>query len=148
MAKKRSLTRIFKRKTTDEATRFYAMHHGVPWTQAYIAELDNDNDDDARLIESFPTIATVDDNPGTGRTVDKYFFQPIGRKIERFAMRITITSLPPWKISQYFDTTLDLYVNVVYSFHSNIGQALAGLGELKRGSTIIAGLKSLVKQTQ
>ena len=90
MAKKRSLTRIFKRKTTDEATRFYAMHHGVPWTQAYIAELDNDNDDDARLIESFPTIATVDANLGTGRVLDTYFFQPAGWQIEKLAMRFTI----------------------------------------------------------
>ena len=104
-------------------------------------------DDNCSMI-TIDTMETIDDNPGTGRTVDKYFFQPIGRKNERFAMRITITSLPPWRISQYFDTNLDLYVNVVYSFHSNIGQALAGLGELKRGSTIIAGLKSIVKQTQ
>ena len=93
------------------------------------------------------TMETMDDNPGTGRTVDKYFFQPIGRKIERFAMRITIASLPPWKITQYLDDNLELYSGIPHC-KVGIGQALTFLGRLKRGSTVITGLKSLVKQTR
>ena len=98
----KSLTRVlFKRKSIEEANRFYAMHPGIPWTQAYITELDDDNDDDARSIESFSTTATVDDNPGTGRVLDTYFFQPAGRRIERLAMRFTIRYLHPWRIEAF-----------------------------------------------
>ena len=140
------IAKPFKRRPDVDSSYYY---NGLLfYTDISALQPRQEEDDDNCSMITIYTMETTDDNPGAGRTVDKYFFQPIGRKIERFAMRITITSLPPWKISQYFDTTLDLYVNVVYSFHSNIGQALAGLDELKRGSTIIAGLKSLVKQTQ
>ena len=79
MAKKMSPARIFKSRYTKEASRFYAMHPGILGAQFHITVLDEDNDDDARSIESFSTTATVDDNPGTGRVLDTYFFQPAGR---------------------------------------------------------------------
>ena len=41
---------------------------------------DNTSDSDH---ESFSTNATMDDNIGTGRSVDKYFYQPAGRAVER-----------------------------------------------------------------
>ena len=90
---------------------------------------------------------TIDDNPGVGRTLDKYFFQPLGRRVERFAMRISIASLPPWRISQYFASDL-LMEGFGLPDPQSIDRALALLNRRKGGSTIVAGLKSLVKQTQ
>ena len=34
--------------------------------------------------------ATMDNIPGTGRTIDMYFYQPVGRAIEKFALKIAI----------------------------------------------------------
>ena len=41
-------------------------------------------------IRSYSTTATMDDNPGTGRLIDKHFYQPVGRAIEKFALKIAI----------------------------------------------------------
>ena len=102
MAKMKSLTRVlFKRKSIDEANRFYTMYPGIPWAQAHITEMEDDDDGDTRSIESFSTTATVDDNPGTGRVLDTYFFQPAGRRIERLAMRFTIRHLHPSRIEAF-----------------------------------------------
>ena len=49
MAKKSLLTGVFKRKFTEEASRFYAMHPGILGAQAYITVMGEDNDDDARF---------------------------------------------------------------------------------------------------
>ena len=45
----------------------------MPQTPEYIIDSEDD-DDDTRSIETFSTTATVDDNPGTGRVLDKYFY--------------------------------------------------------------------------
>ena len=47
-------------------------------------------DDDTLTINSFSTNATVDNNPGPGRTIDTYFYQPAGRAIEKLALKIAI----------------------------------------------------------
>ena len=154
MAKNRSLMRIFKRKSTDEASRFYAMFPGILGAQAYITGMDNDNDDDASSIESFSTMATVDDNPGTGRVLDTYFFQPAGRRIERLAMRFTIRHLHPSRIEAYIaGGGIILYSMFDIKFTLSIA-----LREIDRvhllwptvvfGPTVISGLKSLVRQAQ
>ena len=49
-----------------------------------------EDEDDTMSISSFSTNATMDDNPGTGLTIDKYFYQPVGRAIEKFALKIAI----------------------------------------------------------
>ena len=44
------------------------------------------NTDDNISIHSFSTfstMATMDDNPGTGRALDKYVIQPLAKKLER-----------------------------------------------------------------
>ena len=147
MAKNRSLMRIFKRKSTDEASRFYAMFPGILGAQAYITGMDDDNDDDASSIESFSTMATVDDNPGTGRVLDTYFFQPAGRRIERLAMRITIRHLHPSRIEAFIDSGLRPLS------YPDIKRTLSiALQDIDRGHfsgpTVISGLKSLVRQAQ
>ena len=57
---------------------------------AYIEEHSKDGDahGNATLISSCSTNATMDDIPGTGRTLDMHFYQPVGRAIERFALKV------------------------------------------------------------
>ena len=57
------------------------------YSSAYIG---NEDEDDTTSISSFSTNATMDDNPGTGLTIDKYFYQPVGRAIEKFALKIAL----------------------------------------------------------
>ena len=54
-------------------------------TNAYIEDVD-----DTSSISSFSTNATMDNIPGTGRTIDMRFYQPVGRAIEKFALKIAI----------------------------------------------------------
>ena len=54
-------------------------------TNAYI-----EDEDDASSINSCSTNATMDNIPGTGRTIDMRFYQPVGRAIEKFALKIAI----------------------------------------------------------
>lgn len=139
------IAKPFKRKPDVDSSYYY---NGLLfYTDISALQPRQEEDDDDCSMITIDTMETMDDNPGTGRTVDKYFFQPIGRKIERFAMRITIASLPPWKITQYLDDNLELYSGIPHC-KVGIGQALTFLGRLKRGSTVITGLKSLVKQTR
>ena len=46
--------------------------------------------DDTSSTNSFSTMATLDNIPGTGRTLDMHFYQPVGRAIEKFALKIAI----------------------------------------------------------
>ena len=54
-------------------------------TSAYIEDVD-----DTSSISSFSTNATMDNIPGTGRTIDMCFYQPVGRAIEKSALKIAI----------------------------------------------------------
>lgn len=104
-----------------------------------------DADDAASSILTFSTTATTDNIPGAGRSVDTFFYQPVGKWIERFAMRISISSLHPTQISRYIEAQLlyhdygPLFVRSQLNPHEVIART---------GPTFVAGLKSLVKQTQ
>ena len=137
---------LFKKNEFDEACRFYASRPSDLRQHAFITELD-DNDDDARSIESFSTMATIDDNPGTGRVLDTYFFQPAGRRIERLAMRFTIRHLHPSRIEAFISG------DIVYFPWLNLKLTLSiALRRIDRtdssGPTVVSGLKSLVRQAQ
>lgn len=58
----------------------------------------DETEDDTNSMSSFSTTATMDDNPGAGMTVDKYFYQPAGRRIEKLAFRIAMPLLSPGRI--------------------------------------------------
>ena len=101
-------------------------------------------EDDALSISSLSTNATMDNNPGPGRLIDTYIYQRLGRKIERFAARINISTLHPSQIVQrlnlkptpwrtYLDGSTDETIKEVSLLH---------------GSEVVAGLKCLVKQTR
>ena len=149
MAMMKSLTRVlFKRKSIDEANRFYAMYLSIPWAQAHITEMEDDDDGDTRSIESFSTTATVDDNPGTGRVLDTYFFQPAGRRIERLAMRFTIWHLHPSRI-EAFIAPEKIGLLPWHGTKLTLSIALRNVGRWYfSGTTIISGLKSLVRQAK
>ena len=143
----KSLTKVlFKRKSIDEASRFYAMYSGIPWTQAYVTDLNDDNDGDVRSIKSFSTTATVDDNPGTGRVLDTYFFQPAGRVIERLAMRLTIRHLHPGRIEAFLHggSEFSPWQLPMISF----GVTLRAFEKPGFFSLYHSGLRSLVRQAQ
>lgn len=107
-----------------------------------------DDDDNNNSITSFSTTATADNLPGTGRTVDTYIFQPVGRRIERLAMRFTIASLHPACIAQYIETDETEYFPYSFNWYT-LNEVVADLcGYRQNGSTILAGMKGLVKQTQ
>ena len=67
--------------------------------------IDGEVKDDSSSIISASTNATMDDNTGAGRTIDKHFYQPAGRAIERFAfkigMRFNICHPPPVQILRF-----------------------------------------------
>lgn len=107
---------------------------------------DSDDIDDGSSIISTSTTATADNQPGTGRFLDTYILQPTGRCIERLAMRFTIASLHPARIAQYIEASPPGRPD----FHRcTLNNAIAWLCSVRRnGSTIVAGMKGLVKQTQ
>lgn len=108
----------------------------------------DDIGDDVVSISSCSTTATEDNIPGTGRSIDMHFYQPAGRWIERFAMRFTISSLHPARITQYIEADgADYEPAFLDSWTLNV--AVAWYCDMfSNGTTVIAGVKALVKQTQ
>lgn len=154
MSKERSILPSLIRRQNNEEDRFHSMYAGIPrpGLPAYITGVDDDNESgdvsDARSIESYSTTATVDDNPGTGRVLDTYFFQPAGRKIERLAMRFIISRLHPWRISAFINRNFgDSSWITPKRTLEEVLQKINGIAN-GSGPAIIAGLKSLVRQTQ
>ena len=141
-------TKLFRRNSNKERERFYDMCLRMPQTPAYLIDSEDD-DDDTRSIQTFSTTATVDDNPGTGRVLDKYFYQPAGRGIERLALRFTIRYLHPWRISEFLNAfARDGFYNDLKE-RSTLEMTLHHIDRSgSRGSTTVAGLKSLIRQAQ
>lgn len=114
-----------------------------PYSHANIREVD-----DGGSMISIMTMETVNNQPGTGRLIDTYIFQPMERRIERLAMRYTIASLHPARIAQYIEAE-HTYFNPGFDDQVTLNDAIAGLCRYRRnGSTVVAGMKGLVKQTQ
>lgn len=99
--------------------------------------------DEEHSVSSFSTNATMDNNIGPGRMLDK-LYQYLGRKVEWSILRISIASLHPITILNcLWDET-----------HVCIERAGRPMSEIiasihrRKGSAAVAGLKSLVHQTQ
>lgn len=107
----------------------------------------NVDEDDTSSISSFSTTATADNIPGAGRTVDMFFYQPVGRWIERLAMRLAISSLNPDQILRYIEAKAVLYY-FLDAKNLPLHDAINTIRGRPNGPTIFAGLKTLVKQTQ
>lgn len=112
-----------------------------------------DNYDSGSSINSFSTTATANNLPGTGRAVDTYIYQPMGRRIERLAMRFSISSLHPARITEYIEMDRE-HTDYEPAFAESISlkESIASLSQYyilyPNESTILAGIKGLVKQTQ
>ena len=123
-------------------------------TGAYIENVDEE-EDDRSSISSHSTNSTVDDNPGPGRLVDKYLYQRLGRKLEKVAIRLGFVNPDPSQIVPFFTRLYTLrWFTPVYSasLSSSLRSITSRHGNSDhrhdRDSALIAGLKSLVKQSQ
>lgn len=101
----------------------------------------------APTVSSFSTMATMDDNPGPGRVIDKHFYQTVGRKIELLAGRIVINYVPPGAILNY------MYLNSSFGHGISIPKSTPGpvsdvMTKWDEGNTVMDGWKALVKQIQ
>lgn len=105
----------------------------------YSCEVDGD-DDDTNSMWSISTNSTMDNIPGTGRTIDTYFYQFFGRKIERLIFRISIAHLSPDRILHFLWVDNIAFPDSRFSLSHTI--------YVIRNDVQVAGLKSLVKQSQ
>lgn len=103
---------------------------------------EDETKDDASSVSSFSTTATTDGNPGAGCTIDKYFYQPVGRRIEKIVFRIVMPLLSPERIIHYIE--------------ANIWKGLLAMTIMEPPPpnciylkpVYVAGLNSLLRQTQ
>lgn len=91
----RSLSRVIKKMTRSHEKDLSQLYNEFGDHPYYVAQTlsqaqSEDEDEDANSISSFSTNATADDLPGPGRCIDSFFYQPVGRMLERFAMKIKI----------------------------------------------------------
>lgn len=99
------------------------------------------DEDDTSSVNTFSTTATMDDNRGAGLTVDKYFYQPVGRKIEMLAFRIAIPFLSPAKIFHYIEKK---HLSTRLTFQDLKSRS----GYVNLNSIYLSGLNSLLHQTK
>ena len=107
------------------------------------------SDSDTDSILSSASDDTIDDNPGTGRTIDTYVYQKFGRKIERVIYRTGMSLLSPARIMRYIirRKSSNKLVGISFSAYPDMGQ-LVGHLTLCYGPAVLAGLKSLVNQAR
>ena len=138
----KKLAKFFKVAPDTDHYRFYDVEKPNP-TASTKTEY---TEEYASPVSSFSTMATVSDNPGTGRVLDTYFYQPVGRKIERLLMRLTAGFPSPSQIQIFIEDRLESSTYLLYN--DSLDNTLGRLDVLKDGSTIVNGLKSLVRQAQ
>ena len=118
----------------------------------FIVEVSGDEGIDAgsatESISSISTNATMDNIPGTGRTIDMHFYQPVGRVIERFAlnigMRLNICHPSPAQILRFLglDTRFGIRLGHVEKPSDLIRLVSAGQ------PSAVPGILSFVHQSQ
>ena len=123
---------------------FGLVHYDTGWNTSYGTGAYIEDENDTSSISSCSTNATMDNIPGTGRTIDMYLFQPVGRAIEKFALkiaiRLNICHPSPAQILRFFQLSPGTPWN----------------GKVKKPSDVIAcipathvpGILSLVQQSQ
>ena len=151
--------RISKRpKLIDKDVRFLTDFQEEPedWSHnhdgAHIEEVSEDErmdvDSDTESISSVSTNATMDNIPGTGRTIDKYFYQPVGRAIERFAPKITMRfnfgHPSPAQILRFFQLFPALWI--WYGKVEKPSDVIARISATEPSA--VPGVLSLVQQSQ
>ena len=121
----------------------YNLGRGVSYGSAYI-----EDEDDASSINSFSTNATMDNIPGTGRTLDMCFYQPVGRAIEKFALkvaiRLNICHPSPAQILRFFQLFPALWI--WYGKVEKPSDVIARISATEPSA--VPGVLSLVQQSQ
>ena len=116
--------------------------NAIHGTSAYI-----EDEDDTSSISSCSTNATMDNIPGTGRTIDMCFYQPVGRAIEKFALkiaiRLNICHPSPAQILRFFRLTPGVYWLCRGKKPSDV---IADISAEKPSA--VPGILSLVQQSQ
>lgn len=126
---------------------------GRPFFGGYIEDTeyeDGDDDGDTWSISTVSTNATMDNNPGTGRIIDICIYQFLGRKIERFANRISISLLSPAEIYRSL-RHVSRVVGVPFEPRTlswAIDRITCWPLVCLHPGACVAGLKSLVRQSQ
>ena len=121
----------------------YNPGRGMTYRSAYV-----EVEDDSSSVTSFSTNATMDGNPGAGLTIDKYFYQPVGRAIEKFALkivgRLNIYHPSPAQILRF----LKLYSPgvVIYQHVKKPSDVIARISAERPSA--VPGILSLVQQSQ
>ena len=122
----------------------YGQSAGGAYIEAWDPDEDSGRNEDTSSISTYSTNATADDLPGPGRLLDKYIYQRGGRIIERFVTKWNMATLHPAYIVRY------LYPLPVSRFLT-LGEKLETIIfniETFHGPAVVAGLNSLVQQTQ
>lgn len=116
-------------------------------TYIYVKPAEQGIDSGTGSINSFSTNATMDNNVGTGRMLDK-FYQYIGRKIVRVILnlRMRVELVPPNRI---LDRLLEKsqYETVYTLVNRDMDFVLEGIGKDK-GRAAVSGVLSLLHQTR
>lgn len=135
----KSLRGVFKKRRDDD-DRY--IHENPVWHRVLGIDC-NSADEDASSVRTYSTNSTVDDNPGTGRLVDKYLYQKGGRKVERliFWVRIKLPNVHPVIISR-------IMYSGYYSSRSPTTSLSASMHGFGGEPILISGLQNLVRQTQ
>lgn len=137
-------TKMFKKKTnvTKDKDRYLSDSLGmngrlVQWPYTYVeGQPQGDN----------VQWQTIDVNPGVGRIIDAFFFQPIKINIKPFATQQSMIPSPD-QIAQFILANLSGFDASLWR-DEEAGGVVAEISELGNGSVIVAGLRSLVKQTR
>ena len=142
----------FKDKDLNQMAEFDDMygliHYDTGWNASHGTDAYIEDEDDTSSISSFSTNATMDNIPGTGRTIDMRFYQPVGRAIERFALKIAI------RLNIYHPSPAQIlrYLGVSPRYGSWYGNAKKPSDVIARISaeepSAVPGILSLVQQSQ
>lgn len=140
-AMKKVLRGVFKGHHNDDDD--YMLENPI-W-RPELALAGNSTDDDASSIRSYSTTSTVDDNPGTGRLIDKHLYQKGGRRVEKliFWAQIRLPNVNPVLISRILTG-----ITISISFKNPTIPLSALKNYYTTGPIVISGLQNLVQQTQ
>ena len=142
----------FKDKDLNQMAEFDDMygliHYDTGWNASYGTSAYLEDEDDTSSISSFSTNATMDNIPGTGRTLDMCFYQPVGRAIEKFALkvaiRLNICHPSPAQILRFFQLSPNLDYGL--SVCRKPSDVIADISAVEPSA--VPGILSLVEQSQ
>lgn len=96
------------------------------------------------------SMATIDNNPGAGRTLDTYFFQPLGRMTEKAISCLLLRALPvAFPAENIVRSLIDVQDRLGTIGDINVYQHadFAEYAERKNIAWVLPGLYALVKQS-